>query len=183
MSEIDNLKLNARETEPTQILENLLERLNSLNRQIDYVATPYWRALSTPQTGVVMRAWSMIHSYVVNWASSLLTWFRKVEQAESESKEDYERIKPRRPKEELVEALLEIVLMDYGPRALALLKNSWSESDVTPSWAGVIQPVMTPGYGPPTPVYDTGSPAVRGHPFEEHGVVRRRREEGGVKNE
>ena len=178
MSEIDNLKLNVGDVPPEKILEDLLERLNMLNKQIDRVATPYWRALSTPQAGVIMRSWSMIHAYVTSWASTLLTWFRRIEQAEAEGREV---VKPVRPKEELVQSLLEVVLVDYAPRALTLLKNSWSDVDVTPSWVGIIQPVIGAGYyGPPVPVYDTGSFAEkRIQPLEEHlGLVRKRREEG-----
>jgi hypothetical protein len=155
-NEISNIRLNLGESvSPEQCLEAVIERLSTLNQQIDHVATPYWRALSTDSGTALMRAWSMIHSYVLNWASSLLSWFQRIEKAKKENADD-DVAKPTRSKEELVASLLEVVLMDYMPRALTLVKGSWTDKDVSPSWAGVIQPVMPASYGP-TPVYDTGS--------------------------
>ena len=182
MRNINGLRLDVNKRAPEEILEDLIQQLNELNELIDAVATPYWRGLSTPQAGVVMRAWSLIHAYVANWASALLEWFKRIEEGKIS-----ETAKPMRPKEELVSALLEIVMMDYAPRALTLLKNSWSDLDITPSWAGVVQPQLGYGGGSPIPTYDTGSPARRTSsqeevenetpPFDETpGVVRRKKE-------
>jgi hypothetical protein len=61
------------------------------------------------------------------------------------------------PKEVLVNALLSMIINEYISRALALVKVGWADMDVSPAWAGAIQPVIQTGFGSPIPRYDTGS--------------------------
>jgi hypothetical protein len=156
---------------PEECLSSLIANMNMLNKQIDRIATPYWRALSDRNAGIVMRAWSEIVGYFFDVSYTLLNWFKRLQAAESQMQNNSEGnqlssqllpIRPRLPKSVLISAFLTMVIREYLPRAETLVRVSWTETDVTPSWAGAIQPVIQPqiGYGiPPIRQYDTGSPA------------------------
>jgi hypothetical protein len=149
---------------PEQCLEKLIQNMNLLNKQIDRIATPYWRALSNREAGIVMKAWSEINGYFFDISYTLKNWFQRIVKAENnngKADDDFYVLHPRLPKSVLVNAFLTMVIREYLPRAETVVRVSWTETDVTPSWAGAIQPIVQPqmGYGiPPIRQYDTGSP-------------------------
>jgi hypothetical protein len=157
---------------PEECLGTLIVNMNMLNKQIDRIATPYWRALSDHNAGAVMRAWSEIVGYFFDVSYTLQNWFKRLQIAENQAQNNNEGnggnqlslllpVRPRLPKSVLISAFLTMVIREYLPRAETLVRVSWTETDVTPSWAGAIQPIVQPqmGYGiPPIRQYDTGSP-------------------------
>jgi len=174
---------------PEECLSNLIVNVNMLNKQIDRIATPYWRALSDHNAGVVMRAWSEIVGYFFDVSYTLQNWFRRLQIAENQARNGNGEtqlsmllpIRPRLPKNVLISAFLTMVIREYLPRAETLVRVSWTDMDVTPSWAGAIQPIVQPqmGYGiPPMRQYDAGSPSEQAEqPYGNVPAVMRHRKE------
>jgi hypothetical protein len=174
---------------PEECLSNLIVNINMLNKQIDRIATPYWRALSDHNAGVVMRAWSEIVGYFFDVSYTLQNWFRRLQTAENQARNGNGEtqlsmllpVRPRLPKNVLISAFLTMVIREYLPRAETLVRVSWTETDVTPSWAGAIQPIVQPqmGYGiPPMRQYDAGSPSEQAEqPYGNVPAVMRHRKE------
>jgi hypothetical protein len=177
---------------PEECLDELIANMNLLNKQIDRIATPYWRALNSSLAATVMRAWGDINGYFFDISYTLKNWFQRIAKAEAQNNgddsddSDFIVLRPRLPKSVLITAFLTMVIREYLPRAETLVRVSWGEADVTPSWAGAIQPVVQPAlpYGiPPIRHFDTGSPAAeleQEQPFTapSTGIIRRRKEEG-----
>jgi hypothetical protein len=162
------LKRMAPEMRPEDVLRRLIEDMNGLNRQIDRLATPWWRALDDRNASTVMRAWGTINGYFHDIALTLLNWFEKTDNGIGG---------PRLPKEVLVASFLSMVIREYLPRAETLIRVSWSETDIAPSWTGAIQlPPTMAGYGPPPRQIDTGSPSRQ---VEEEYEARDRAGRGG----
>jgi hypothetical protein len=163
------------EMTPEEALERLIEYMNAINEMIDKAAVPWWRALDSREASIIMRAWSDINGYFFDLTHTLRNWFRRVHALEEKAKACAESddvmegsralallraLRPRLPKEILVGAFLSMVIREWLPRAEALVRISWSSVDVTPSWTGVIQPVVQVAPpGPPMRVLDTGSPS------------------------
>jgi hypothetical protein len=153
---------------PEECLEELIVNMNLLNKQIDRIATPYWRALNSSLAATVMRAWGDINGYFFDISYTLKNWFQRIAKAETQNNgdgdgSDFIVLRPRLPKSVLITAFLTMVIREYLPRAETLVRVSWGEADVTPSWAGAIQPVVQPAlpYGiPPIRHFDTGSPTT-----------------------
>ena len=177
---------------PEECLGTLIANMNMLNKQIDRIATPYWRALSDHNAGVVMRAWSEIVGYFFDVSYTLQNWFKRLQLAENQAQNNSEKdsgnqlslllpVRPRLPKSVLISAFLTMVIREYLPRAETLVRVSWTETDVTPSWAGAIQPIVQPqmGYGiPPIRQYDTGSPTEQQQPYTgPPDIIRHKKEE------
>jgi hypothetical protein len=116
-----------------------------------------------------MRAWGDINGYFFDISYTLKNWFQRIAKAETQNngdnsdEGDFIVLRPRLPKSVLITAFLTMVIREYLPRAETLVRVSWGEADVTPSWAGAIQPVVQPAlpYGiPPIRHFDTGSPTT-----------------------
>jgi len=169
---------------PEECLKSLIENMNLLNQQIDRIATPYWRALSRHESSIVMRAWSEINGYFFDMSHTLQNWFNRLSKNPNEIDNLNNLVKPRLPKSVLISAFLTMVIREYLPRAETLMRVSWADIDVIPSWAGSIQPMVQPygymgGY-PPVRQFDTGSPFPRQGETEPGHEVYRRKKEGNA---
>jgi hypothetical protein len=171
---------------PEECLDELIANMNLLNKQIDRIATPYWRALNSSLAATVMRAWGDINGYFFDISYTLKNWFQRIAKAEAQNNRDDDSdfvvLRPRLPKSVLITAFLTMVIREYLPRAETVVRVSWGEVDVTPSWAGAIQPIVQPqmGYGmPPIRQYDTGSPTEQQPYTGPPDIIRHKKEEEG----
>jgi len=161
------LKEQVNYTDPVECLGNLIVYMNSLNRLLDSVATPYFRALNSREASIAMHAWSELNGYFFDMAYTLRNWFLQLKKAKEgrtfspdEGEDEARRIvfQPRLPESVSTSNFLSFIIREYLPRAEALVRTSWSSSDVTPAWIGAIQPQMVnPAMLPPIRTFDTGS--------------------------
>jgi hypothetical protein len=176
-------KLQSEQSKAEEKLRKLAALMERVDMKLDEVATPWCRAGTQSQYSVVMREWSRLHTMMLDLVNTMRDWLERVEEERHRRKRRRRKketfsLSPRIQKEEIVRKTVSFVVREYLPRALAIMKSSWGDKDVTPSWVGTIQPQIfpQPTIGFPIRQQDLGS--IGGGALQERRpIVRRPMEE------
>jgi len=156
------------ETEdPEEYLTILKDKLNFVNRAIQVIAAPYYRAANNPAFRLLMEGWHLWYALAINWVYAVEDRIKQLQRIEMEAETETERQLALINIKTLIRRLHGVLHMHVFKDAFLVLSVSYQKRDVTPSYAITVKTLPTTTRQPTTLQEPRELEEALSYPYEE----------------